>query len=222
MKPQSTLGTATTPDGRQLVLYERDGVYFIRVDGLELMSSRAHGSEEALARLALARTRSRSPKVLVGGLGMGFTLRAVLDAVADDAEITVAEILPAVVAWNRDHLAELAHRPLDDPRVIIEVRDVAEVLGSSRRAFDVVLLDVDNGPVAFTTSGNQRLYSRRGLERIRRALRPGGVLGVWSADPDSRFVKRLAEAGFRVDEQRVPARGAGKGPRHTLFMAELA
>ena len=152
MKPQHLLGRARTPDGGEIVLYERDGAYFIRVNGLELMSSRAHGSEEDLAKLTLAKVKRRQPKVLVGGLGMGFTLRAVLDAVPRSAKVMVAEILQAVVAWNRDELAHLAHSPLDDPRVAVVERDVAEIIAAGPSAFDAVLLDVDNGPAALTVS----------------------------------------------------------------------
>jgi spermidine synthase len=219
MKPQHTLGRATTPDGRELILYERDGAYAIRVDGRELMSSRAHGSEEALARLVLAKLSVPAPRILVGGLGMGYTLRAVLDSTPAAAEVVVAEILPAVVEWNRSHLADLARRPLEDPRVAVEVRDVVAVMSESPASFDAVLLDVDNGPAAFTTAGNDRLYSAPGLALIRRSLRPRGVLGVWSADPDPPFARRLTGAGFRVDTVTVPARSGAKGPKHTVFIA---
>jgi spermidine synthase len=220
MKPQHTLGQASTPDGGEIVLYERDGAYFIRVNGLELMTSRAHGSEEDLARLALARVQRKEPKVLVGGLGMGFTLRAVLDAVPKSARVMVAEILPAVVAWNRNELAHLAGAPLEDPRVAIVERDVAEIITAGPSAFDAVLLDVDNGPAALTVAENERLYGPSGLAAVRRCLRPGGVLGVWSADPDKAFEKRLAKAGFNVSTETVPARRGAKGPKHTIFIAK--
>jgi spermidine synthase len=222
MKPQHTIGKASTPDGGEIVLYERDGAYFIRVNGLELMTSRAHGSEEDLARLALAKVQRKKPRVLVGGLGMGFTLRAVLDAVPISAKIMVAEILPAVVAWNREELAHLAGLPLEDPRVAVVERDVAEIIAAGPSAFDAVLLDVDNGPAALTVAENERLYGPSGLASIRRCLRPGGVLGVWSADPDKAFEKRLAKTGFKVSTATVPARRGGKGPRHTIFVATVA
>jgi len=221
MKPQHTLGRASTPDGGEIVLYERDGAYFIRVNGLELMTSRAHGSEEDLARLALAKVTRKRPKVLVGGLGMGFTLRAVLDAVPMSAKIMAAEILPAVIAWNRTELAHLAGAPLEDPRVAVVERDVAEIIAASPSAFDAVLLDVDNGPAALTVTENERLYGPSGLAAIRRCLRPGGVLGVWSADPDKAFERRLAKAGFKVSTDTVPARRGGKGPKHTIFIANM-
>ena len=219
MKPQHTLGQATTPDGGGIVLYERDGSYFIRVNGLELMTSRAHGSEEDLARLTLAKVKKKNPKVLVGGLGMGFTLRAVLDAVPKSAKVMVAEILPAVIMWNRKALAHLAGEPLEDPRVAVVERDVAEIIAAGPSAFDAILLDVDNGPEAFTVAENQRLYSPSGLAAIHRCLRAGGVLGVWSADPDKAFERQLAKAGFKVSTETVSARRGGKGPKHTVFIA---
>lgn len=220
MKPQQTLGRVATPDGRELVLYLRDGVFSIRVDGLELMSSRAHGSEEALARLVLGGTQRQEPSVLVGGLGMGYTLRAVLDAVPGSAKVTVVEIFPAVVGWNRGELAHLAREPLEDARVTVEEADVAAVINANPRTFDAVLLDVDNGPAAFTTAGNTHLYGLQGLTDIRRCLRPRGVLGVWSADPDPPFARRLTKAGFRVQTETVSARRGTKGPKHTIFVAK--
>jgi spermidine synthase len=222
MKPQQTLGRVTTPDGRQLILYLRDGVYSIRVDGLELMSSRAHGSEEAMAGLALAGIRRREPRVLVGGLGMGYTLRAVLDTVPEGARVTVVEIFPAVVSWNRGELAHLAREPLADDRVWVEEADVGAVIAANPRTFDAVLLDVDNGPAAFTTARNKRLYGPRGLAAIHRSLLPGGVLGVWSADPDPPFERRLTRAGFRVRTETVSARRRTKGPKHTIFIARAS
>jgi spermidine synthase len=221
MKPQHTLGRASTPDGGEIVLYERDGAYFIRVNGLELMTSRSHGSEEDLARLAMAKVESANPKVLVGGLGMGYTLRAVLDAIPKSARIMVAEILPAIVGWNRNELTHLAGSPLEDPRVAIVERDVAEIIAAGPAAFDAILLDVDNGPAGLTVAKNERLYGTTGLAAIHRCLRPGGVLGVWSADPDRAFERRLVKAGFKVTTETVPARRGAKGPKHTIFIASL-
>jgi len=203
------------------VLYERDGVYTIRVDGLELMSSRAHGSEDALARLAMAEVRAARPNVLVGGLGMGFTLRAVLDVLPAAGGVVVAEILPEVVRWNQGPLAELAGSPLEDPRVELIEGDVARVIGARPTAFDAILLDVDNGPAALTLTDNDRLYQRDGLELTRRSLRPKGMLAVWSAGPDPAFERALRTAGFLVRVETVRARSIGKGPRHTLFFARL-
>jgi spermidine synthase len=220
MKPQHTLGRATTPDGGEIVLYERDGTYTIRVRGVELMTSRSHGSEEELARLSLAQVERQNPRVLIGGLGMGFTLRSVLNLVPRTARVTVAEIVPAVVAWNRSELAHLAGSPLADFRVAVVERDVAELIATGRSAFDAILLDVDNGPDALTVTNNDYLYDENGLAAVRRCLRPGGVLGVWSADPDRAFERRLAGAGFTVEAASVPARGGGKGPKHTIFVAQ--
>lgn len=194
-------------------------MYTIRVDGFELMSSRSHGSEDALAQLALAEIRAERPRVLVGGLGMGFTLRAVLDVLPPSARVTVVEILPAVVRWNRGPLAELAGSPLDDPRVELIEADVGRVIGANRDTFDAVLLDVDNGPAALTLARNASLYRRAGLAQARRGLRPGGVLAVWSAGPDHRFERELGRAGFEVRVETVRARDGTKGPRHTLFFA---
>ena len=221
MKPQHTLGQSRTPDGGEIVLYERDGAYVIRVNGLELMTSRAHGSEEELALLALANVTRKKPRVLIGGLGMGYTLRAVLNVVPESAKIMVAEILPVVVLWNRSELAHLAGYPLEDPRVTVVERDVAEIITAGPSAFDAVLLDVDNGPAALTVDVNERLYGASGLAAIRRCLRPGGVLGVWSSDPDRGFERRLAKVGFRVSTETVPARRGGKGPKHTIFIARV-
>lgn len=219
MKPQHLLGLASTPDGGEIILYERDGVFIIRVNGVELMTSRAHGSEEDLARLALAKVESSSPKVLVGGLGMGYTLRAVLDTLPRSARVMVAEILPAIVEWNRNQLAHLADSPLQDPRVAVVERDVTGIIAAGPAAFDAILLDVDNGPDALTVAGNERLYGSTGLASVYRCLRSGGVLGVWSADPDRAFEKRLAKAGFKVTSEAVPARRGAKGPMHTIFTA---
>ena len=219
MKRQTLIDQTTTLDGKEILLYERDGVYTIRVDGLELMSSRAHGSEEAMARLALDEVDAARPRVLVGGLGMGFTLRAVLDELQPAGRVTVAELLPAVVRWNRDHIGHLADEPLDDPRVTLIGDDVARIIATASRSFDAILLDVDNGPAALTDRRNRWLYSPRGLTAARRSLAAGGILAVWSASPDRRFERTLARAGFQVRIETVSARAGAKGPRHTIFVA---
>ena len=219
MKPQVLIDRATTPDGREMVLYERDGVYAIRVDGLELMSSRAHGSEEEMAALVLAALGGRAPHLLVGGLGMGFTLKAVLEDLPPTGRVTVAELLPEVVRWNRDHLGHLAGNPLDDTRVTLVEGDVAAVMRSNPGDFDAVLLDVDNGPAALTDRRNAELYRARGLKTARRALRPGGILAVWSASPDRDFERALRKARFSVGVETVRARRGSKGPKHTIFLA---
>lgn len=220
MKPRRLLDYAVSPDGLELALYQHGDVFLIQIDGHDLMSSRAHGSEEELARRALAALGERpSTRVLVGGLGMGFTLRATLAALTGrrGAAVVVAEVFPAVVRWNREILGHLAGRPLDDPRVRVEVADVADLLTPA--SFDVVLLDVDNGPEALTLASNRHLYGRRGLARIRQALRPGGVLAVWSAGDDPRFTDELRRGGFDAAVHRARERASGKGARHALFVA---
>lgn len=216
MQPLEILGRVTTPDGKELVLYRRSGRFHIRVDGLELMSSRPEGSEEVLAELACAGLTG-APRVLIGGLGMGYTLRAALDVLPPRARVEVAEVFPAVVAWNRGPLAPLAGRPLDDPRVEVFTGDVAARLESGD-AYDVILLDVDNGPEAFTLGSNARLYGDAGLARIYRRLPAAGVLAVWSADPSRAFMQRLRKAGFAARSVTVPARRT-RGPKHTIFVA---
>lgn len=220
MKPTEKLARATTPDGEELLLTRRDGVYLLAVDGLELMSSRSHGSEEAVARLACeGLATKRAPRVLVGGLGFGYTLRAALDLLPADALVLVAELFDAVLEWNRGELGELAGRPLDDPRVRAVCADVATRLDPAV-PYDAVILDVDNGPWAFTLRGNERLYGDRGLRRVWRSLAPSGVLTVWSASPDRRFERRLRRAGFSARSERVAARGASRrGRKDVIFVA---
>jgi spermidine synthase len=193
--------------------------YIILANGKPLMSSRMHGSEEALATLACRRARTmEQPCVLVGGLGMGFTLRATLDCLPPSASVVVAELVPAVVEWNRGRLATLAGQPLKDRRVRVFVGDVAVRLSSGAGQFDAILLDVDNGPAAFTSSDNSRLYDDRGLAAARAALKIGGVLAVWSAREDRKFEQRLRYGGFMVQVERVRARLKKGGPRHTIFL----
>jgi spermidine synthase len=220
MKAWELLGQTRTPDGTEMTLTRRDSEYVILAGGLSLMSSRMHGSEEALATFTCARIRTlERPCVLVGGLGMGFTLRATLDLLPPNASVVVAELVPAVVAWNRGPLGPLAGHPLKDRRVVVEEGDVALTLRSSPSRFDAVLLDVDNGPSAFTASHNAGLYDDRGLANARQALKAGGVLAVWSAREDRRFEQRLRYNGFAVDVQRVRGRLKKGGPRHTIFLA---
>jgi spermidine synthase len=219
MKPWELLGESCTPDGAPVRLMRRGGEYVILANGKSLMSSRMHGSEEALATLACRRARTLTePCVLVGGLGMGFTLRATLDLLPRDATVVVAELLPAVVEWNRGPLGPLAEHPLKDRRVHVDVGDVAATLCSSAGRFDAVVLDVDNGPDAFTASNNAGLYSDRGLASVRAALTIGGVLAVWSAWEDRKFEQRLRHGAFTVEVERVRARLKKGGPRHTIFL----
>jgi spermidine synthase len=219
VKAWETIDRARAPDGAELVLARRGDEWVVRAAGRILMSSRVHGSEEALASLALARV-PRPRTILVGGLGLGFTLRAALDRLPADARAVVAELSPALVAWNRGPLAELAGRPLEDPRVRLQQADVRARIAEANGAFDAILLDVDNGPSALAHPANDALYGDRGVRACRDALRQGGVLAVWSAGPDEEYRARLERAGFTVDEEQVPARGAGGGGvRHLVFVA---
>jgi spermidine synthase len=200
VKAFQLLGQAVSRDGTVLKLVLRGDEYIILANGKSLMSSRMHGSEEALATLACRRAQTlKHPSVLVGGLGMGFTLRATLDLLPPDATVVVAEIVPAVVEWNRGALAPLAGEPLKDKRVRVEIDDVAVTLNSSRGQFDAVLLDVDNGPTAFAASNNAALYDGRGIASAYAALKIDGVLGVWSAREDRKFEQRLRHGRFTVE-----------------------
>jgi spermidine synthase len=211
------MGRATAPDGTELILARRGDEWVVRAGGRLLMTSRAHGSEEALAALALERA-ARRRTVLVGGLGLGYTLRATLDRLPAVARVVVAEIVPAVAEWVRGPVASLAGRPLDDARVRLQLRDVVEVIGEARGAFDAILLDVATGPDALAGAVNDRLYGHAGIRACLAALSPGGVLAVWSAGPDDRFLGRLRRAGLDAEARPVPA-GAGAAGRHLLFLA---
>ena len=222
LKPWELLGRTRTPDGSDMTLMRRDREIVILANGKPLMSSRMHGSEEALAVSACRRARTLDdPHVLVGGLGMGFTLRATLDLLPPSAVVVVAELVPAVVDWNRGPLGPLAGHPLKDRRVQVDVGDVAVTLRASLDRFDAVLLDVDNGPAAFTSSDNAGLYDDRGVAAARAALKAGGVLAVWSAWEDRRFEQRLRYGGFIVEVERVRARLKKGGPRHTIFLGRV-
>jgi spermidine synthase len=206
MVPWRELGRAKVSDS-ELVLMQRGDEFAIRMRGAELMNSRSHASEEMLARLGCAGLgRIAGARVLVGGLGMGFTLRAALDVLPRDAQVVVVELVPEVVAWNRTHLAELARRPLDDPRVVVQTGDVADVIAKQHGAWNAILLDVDNGPDAFTSPSNAKLYGLKGLMACRKALVPGGALGVWSVEDDKKFTDRMRGAAFEIDKQRIAAR----------------
>ncbi len=224
MQPQRILDVVVTQDERELVLYQRGDRFLIQIDSEDLMTSRAHGSEQEMARLALATLGVRpTPRVLIGGLGMGFTLRATLDQLdrSPGAVVIVAEVFPSVVEWNRGPLAHLAHAPLEDARVRVDERDVALVLSSTTEVFDVILLDVDNGPDALTLQSNRHLYGQRGLEAALAALAPRGVLAVWSAGDDPNFTLRMHKAGFEATTHRVRER-PGKGARHVIFVGRKA
>lgn len=220
VKPWVVLGRARTPDGTELTLTSHASEYVITANRESLMSSRAHGSEDALAVVGCRRARTlAAPRVLIGGLGMGFTLRAALDVLPADAAVVVAELVPAVVEWNRGALGEVANYPLRDPRVRVEERDVAVTIHSNPAAFDAVLLDVDNGPAAMTTASNAALYSGEGISRLRGALTRGGILALWAARKESRFEQTLRAAGFEVSWERVHAHSNKRGARHIIVVA---
>ncbi len=211
---------AITADGSELVLHHRDGIYQIRIDGRELVSSRAHGSEEALAHLACDALRGAdAPRVLIGGLGMGYTLRAALDALPEDATVVVAEVLDVVLAWNQGPLAHLAGRPLDDRRVTVVTGDVAALLERTTEPFGAILLDVDNGPSNLALPSNRHLYTVSGLTRMRRSLTRGGILAVWSPYREPGFVERLRLARFSVRVEEVAPRPGTERVRHRVFLA---
>jgi spermidine synthase len=204
----------------QLHLYQRAEEFSIRVDRHELMNSRTYASEDALAELGCARIRERKQaRVLIGGLGMGYSLRKALATLSTDADVVVAELVPAIVTWNREVLGHLATHPLRDRRVSVRQEDVARVIGERKSAYDAILLDVDNGPEGLTRKANDKLYAHNGLMAARSALRPGGVFGVWSSSPDQAFVRRLRAAEFETDEIKVRARDNGKGARHTIWLS---
>ena len=222
MKPFRRLGEATSPDGTVLALFEHDGDYVIRVNGLELMSTRRHHSEDALAELACAPLRERAgAQVLIGGLGLGFTLQAALRLLAPDSRVVVAEIVEAVIAWNRNPEYRLAADALRDPRVEVCHDDVARVLERNKGAFDAIMLDVDNGADPLTTAGNERLYRSDGIEVAVTALRPGGRLAYWSADDDPGFASALRRAGLTVTSTRMRAH-ATTGAKHTILVGQRA
>ena len=221
MKPWILIETAQTPGhGAELCLYQRDQEFAIQADNLELMNSRNFASEQALATLACKKlTDPSEARVLIGGLGMGYTLKSALDELGETAEVLVMELVPDVVRWNQGLLAHLAGNPLDDKRVTVQVGDVAQMIKRSRGSFSAILLDVDNGPNALTSMDNHWLYSIAGLETAYAALKPNGILGIWSSDRDAGFAKRLSQVGFDVDE--VPVRELGKkGGHHIVWIAE--
>ena len=213
------LAETRAPDGTDIKLTRRGNELIILVDGKTLMSSRMHGSEAALATFACKGIQTlETPTILVGGLGMGFTLRATLDLLPSDATVVVAELLEAIVEWNRGPIGPLAGHPLKDSRVRVEIGDVAMILRSAANRFDAILLDIDNGPSAFTVADNARLYDHRGLAEVYAALKAGGVLAVWSAREDRKFEQRLRYVGFQVVVERVRGRLKKGGPHHFIFL----
>jgi len=224
MKPLHTLAETRTPDGSRLTLHEHDGDTFLKLNGRQVMNSAATASEVQLAEIACDFCpRLANPRILVGGLGLGFTLRRVLDLVGSHATVHVAECIPEVVAWNRELLAPENQAMLKDRRVSIMVADVFNVIKKSTREadrYDAILLDVDNGPVAMVATGNQRLYSRRGIATIARALNPGGRLAIWSADDDKPFFERLEREGLQVKAFDARAHERARRAAHRIYLAE--
>lgn len=221
MLPWKLIAEALIPEtGAPIRLYRRGDDFSIRLELHELMNSRVHGSEDALAEVTCDRLDDvAAPCVLIGGLGMGYTLAAALRHLPGDASVTMAELVPAVVEWNRGPIGHLAGHPLDDPRVAVREGDVAEVLRSEPGSWDAIVLDVDNGPSGLTRKANDWLYGLDGLAAARSALRPRGVLVVWSAGPDTAFADRLRDAGFAVNETRVRAHANRQSAWHTLWIA---
>jgi spermidine synthase len=219
MIPRILIDSADIPEGGQLRLFRRGEEYSIMLGATELMNSRSGGSEQALASLALGHVRNRkNPKILIGGLGLGFTLRAALAEVGGGATMMVAELVPAVIDWAKGPLAHLLGDLISDPRVTVVQGDVAELIGAARGEFDAILLDVDNGPDGLTIAANDRIYDMAGLARARAALTAGGVLAVWSSAPDQAFTRSLRKSGFVVEENAVRARGR-RGARDTIWTA---
>jgi len=215
MKPWTLLDQAKAPGGGLLTLHARGDEKVIRIDGHDLMSSRNHHSEEVMAQAGLGGQKRADAHVLIGGLGMGYTLRATLEALPSTARVVVAEIAQPIIDWTRGPLAELAGRPLEDARVSVQRQDVLQVLREAQLPFNAILLDVDNGPSALTVASNQSLYSPRGIETCAKALAPRGRLVVWSAGPDDRYLSRLRAQGLQASVQNVTAHGR----RHVLFVA---
>ena len=223
MLPRETVATAEVPNGETLTLISHGRDFIIMVGRDELMGTRMQFSEEQLAELTLAELDRANPRVLIGGYGMGFTFRKALEKASEGAEIVVAEVVPEILEWAQGPLAELTGDTLSDPRGDVVLCDVAALIDDANdgtcEKWDAILLDVDNGPDGIVRDGNQRLYSTTGLGKARDALRPGGILAVWSAAPDYKFTRRLKEAGFEVEERRVRARPNNKGPHHTIWFA---
>jgi len=219
--PWVELDTADAPGGRERLRLKQRGTEFsIMLGSNELMNSRLSGSEEALATLSVERiAHAQNPRILIGGLGMGFTLRAALGVLPDDAHVDIAELVPAVVRWARGPMSGIFAGSLDDRRVTVIEDDVARVIGQARALYDAILLDVDNGPDGLTVDANDALYAYSGLAAASAALKPGGVLAIWSAHPDPRFTARLKKSSFEVEEKRVRASRSKRGARHVIWLA---
>ena len=216
MKPWNTVGEALSPDGTRLELVEHDGEYIIRADDLPLMSTRMHFSEIELARLVCNKLRSGA-KVMVGGLGLGYTLRAALDLLPKDGKAVQVELVPEVIEWNKGPLASFAGNPLDDKRSALVQGDVAKAIRGARNEYDSIMLDVDNGPSPLVSERNAWLYTDHGLQAIRGALKNGGRIAIWSADDEPRFISRMKRNGFRAEKHLIQAHKGKGGIRHVIF-----
>jgi len=222
------LGTAKIPGGNEhgdeLRLFRRalkhGDEFSIMLGRIELMNSRLSGSEEALATLSCERLRTPAPRILIGGYGMGFTLRAAQAVLPEAAEIEVAELIPAILDWARGPMAQLTANCLDDPRVETIIDDVSDIIENAEDRYDAILLDVDNGPDGLTQGDNDRLYSMAGLSAAKAALHKGGILAIWSSASDAAFTRRLQQCGFTTKENTVPARANGKGAKHMIWLAQ--
>ncbi|WP_417590841.1 spermidine synthase [Parasphingorhabdus sp.] len=225
MIARELLDTAPIPGGDELRLFRRElkgaDEFSIMLGRIELMNSRLSGSEEALATLTCKRLGVKNPRILIGGYGMGFTLRAALSVLPPQAHVEVVELIPAIVKWARGPMADLSQKCLDDSRVTITTGDVCDVINRAERDYDAILLDVDNGPDGLTHEANDRLYSMAGLAKAKKALRSNGILAIWSSEGDTRFTSRLHKSGFAVDVNTVPARSNGKGAKHTIWLAQI-
>ncbi len=220
MKPRVRIATARTPDGGEMVLYQHDRDFSIKINGQDLMHSRQHESELELARLGCEQlTGRKAPSILIGGLGMGYTLRQALDMLSPYAQVVVSELLGAVVEWNREFFGELNGQPMEDKRVDIKTGDIVELISRSKDRFDAILLDLDNSPSAMTVSSNRRLYGREGIRACRSALREQGCLAVWSAEPSKKFEQLLMSCSFHVHRFRVPACKGSKSQSRFVWVA---
>lgn len=220
MKPRKKIATARTPDGSEMTLYQHGSDFSIKINNQDLMNSRQHESELELARLGCAHLSGhKAPRVLIGGLGMGYTLRQALDLLSANAKVVVGELMEAVVKWNQEFLGKLNNQPLEDKRVDLKQGDIVELISRSKSRFDAILLDVDNGPSAMTDSGNYRLYGPDGIQACRQALRKKGCLAVWSAEPSKKFERLLMSCDFHVSRFRVPAYKGSKSESRFVWVA---
>ena len=221
MKPRIKLGEVKTSDGGRMSLYEHDGTFSISLNGQELMHSNANVSECMLGELGVARLKGGTARVLIGGLGLGFTLRSVLEAVSSETMVEMVELIPEVIAWNRAYLRELNGSLLEDPRVVIRAEDVTKVIREAEaESYDVILLDVDNGPIAMVSKTNSSLYSNYGISKLRAVLKPDARAVFWSAGPDRKFEARLRKGGFKVKVVPAKMNDGSRRPSYVLYIAD--